>query len=139
MLQEAGMLECMQAYYNLAKSFHDSPSGDTHVAILAQGMQIGTLAHWWPSLVRLRKARKQCSAEDRAHIQSLTDIWRRFGVVLGLDAKREQQRYEDEARTGCSWRNCPRRGQLATGNKPAMRKCAGCGESRYCGRECQTR
>lgn len=87
--------------------------------------------------MRLRKAKP----DDRAgiRIRVLIRKWKEFGVSLGLDAEQERARREEEARIGCSWLECPRREQNIAGDEPVLRKCAGCGEAKYCSRECQSR
>ncbi|KZV61862.1 hypothetical protein PENSPDRAFT_658610 [Peniophora sp. CONT] len=115
----------------LKKSTNRERSSDAFL----EGMVAGARAHWYPTLVRLREAKDPRPKSWTA----LSGAWKGLGPLLGLDAKQERLRHAEEARSGCSWRNCPRRGQTVTGDRPAVKKCAGCGETRYCSRECQSR
>ena len=124
----------MQHYYGYAKAISNGTPSE-QVTTLVTELKAGARVHWWPTLMHLRKAKHYDSSQ-----RHLLDLWKGFGGVLGLDISQERQRHEEEARTRCSWYGCPRRGQSADDQEaPNLRKCAGCGEVRYCSRECQMR
>ena len=127
-----GLTTSMQHYYGCAKVLNDGAASD-QVKGLVAGLKAGARVHWWPTLAQLRKAKRSDSSQ-----QHLLDLWKGFGAVLGLNMNEERQRHEEEARTRCSWRDCPSRDHVIN-EKPSLRKCAGCGEVRYCSRECQMR
>ncbi|KZV72272.1 hypothetical protein PENSPDRAFT_649856 [Peniophora sp. CONT] len=131
---EDDVLQSVQKYRQLTKDPVELSS-----RTLVQGMQIGAFGYWWPTLARLSENRSS-SIADHANIQRLKDAWEDLGKALDLDVQQEHQRHEEETRSGCSWRNCPRRGQSVIGaTEPSTSRCSGCRETRYCSTECQKR
>ncbi|KZV74938.1 hypothetical protein PENSPDRAFT_749031 [Peniophora sp. CONT] len=87
---------------------------------------------WWPSLRQLQTVCQ--TPRVNAGLSRLLTLWSNFGRVLGLDAEKERIRHEREARLHCSWVDC----QYHLENVPAtLLTCKGCGDARYCGRDCQ--
>ncbi|KZV76042.1 hypothetical protein PENSPDRAFT_646589 [Peniophora sp. CONT] len=103
---------------------------------LFEGLRAGANAEWWPTLRYLQKA-VPSARNMKLRIQVATEKWVAFGTALGLDATNERQRHERELRKRCSWREC----QYHKESLPEVniKACAGCGETRYCGRICQKR
>ncbi|KZV67747.1 hypothetical protein PENSPDRAFT_754714 [Peniophora sp. CONT] len=125
----------LMQYDSLAGALQKTANSERSANTIREGMVAGARAHWYSTLVRLREAKHPRPSSWSI----LSSAWKGLGPILGLDPKQERLRHAEEARSGCSWRNCPRRGQTVTDDKPAVKKCAGCGETRYCSRECQSR
>ncbi|KAI0311235.1 hypothetical protein OF83DRAFT_775161 [Amylostereum chailletii] len=69
--------------------------------------------------------------------------WIELGIKAGLKEPVERERFhrnadlaKKDARAHCAWRRCV---YHRTESTSTMRTCAGCGEVRYCGKECQSR
>ncbi|VDB87105.1 unnamed protein product [Peniophora sp. CBMAI 1063] len=91
---------------------------------------------WYPSLQRLTVAAPKIEEKELngyAPVSDVIECWAKFGAFIGLDAAEERKRYERGKQDHCNWHKCrkPSDGALD------LRKCAGCGEARYCSRECQ--
>ena len=91
-------------------------------------MRAGALVEWLSMLERL-----QLAASTQLH-KSFMKQWVALGTALGLDVTKERQRRE---RTRCSWLGCRYHTENLSEDK--LKACAGCGETRYCGRDCQKR
>ena len=126
----------MALYISSLRSFKFNASRREQPTItFIDAMKVAARVHWWPTLAHLKRAKYRGSDGST----SMTDAWRELGLLLGFNVKQERERHEEEARNNCSWRDCPRRGEVTSEGKPALRKCAGCGEAKYCSRECQLR
>ncbi|KZV74106.1 hypothetical protein PENSPDRAFT_682281 [Peniophora sp. CONT] len=93
-------------------------------------------AEWYPTIQSLRRlALRDSSAAEKSEM--ILEDWLRIGHTLGLQEKAEQRVYAREMKRVvqlCAWIECDFHEK-----KPpnATRACAGCGEVRYCSRECQ--
>ncbi|KZV61525.1 hypothetical protein PENSPDRAFT_658831, partial [Peniophora sp. CONT] len=90
---------------------------------------------WWPSLHRMQIMVHRGGANIKPQMRKLAENWEAFGKALGLDPAKERARHERDARNRCAWRECQHHRE-----KPddiVLSTCKGCGEVRYCGRECQ--
>ncbi|KZV72518.1 hypothetical protein PENSPDRAFT_750822 [Peniophora sp. CONT] len=93
---------------------------------------------WWPSLHRLKIAvpiLQRYESDPSFPIAGVLELWTEFGAFLGLDAEKERKRHEGEAQWRCWWRCCGNRDVKDITGK--LLQCAGCGEARYCSKECQ--
>ena len=91
---------------------------------------------WWTSLRRLSLAAPSIERENLNRTVPVTDLvdrWTAFGTLIGLDYAEERERHEGGKREHCHWRNCLRYCQ----DPRDLRKCTGCGEVRYCSKDCQ--
>ncbi|KAI0321555.1 hypothetical protein OF83DRAFT_1098558 [Amylostereum chailletii] len=55
-------------------------------------------------------------------------------MVMNLNEVEERDQYEKDRAKFCSWSDCPFNIMRSPGS---LHVCRGCGEVRYCGRECQ--
>ncbi|KZV76041.1 hypothetical protein PENSPDRAFT_496964 [Peniophora sp. CONT] len=122
-------------YTKAAKSLAKSTTVQPRHHELFQGLKAGAKMEWWPTLRLMQQASPQTSSANQSQIQKLTEKWVAFGKALGLDAAQERQRHEREMRKHCSWRACQYHKEELPETK--LKACAGCGETRYCGRDCQ--
>ncbi|KZV61528.1 hypothetical protein PENSPDRAFT_293076 [Peniophora sp. CONT] len=90
---------------------------------------------WWSSLHRIQITVLRAGPGAKPQMRKLVDDWAAFGRALGLDTAKEQARYEKDARSRCAWRDCQFHREKPDG--VVLSACKGCGEARYCGRECQ--
>lgn len=93
---------------------------------------------WWPSLHRLQLAvpiLQRYEDDTSSPIADLLERWTEFGAALGLDAAKEREIHEGEVQWRCWWRCCEHRDAKDVPNK--LLQCSGCGEARYCSKECQ--
>lgn len=92
---------------------------------------------WWPTLRGIQKAAYQASATaDRAVNLNIMRQWSKLGIELELDEEKERKRHEREAARRCAWTGCA--WHWSTPDESLkLKKCRGCGEVSYCGRECQ--
>ena len=114
--------------------------GNPH-ALLAQGFMVDMLdqarSDWWPGLNHLQTKQIRAGVGNVPEITTLKDSWLALGEELGLDAKKERTRHEKEVRGRCAWRDCKYHREKPA--EPKLFACKGCGEVRYCGRQCQKR
>ena len=68
-------------------------------------------------------------------MKKLAKDWSTFGEALGLDPAEERERHQKAARNRCSWSECQYYREKP--DNVGLSTCKGCGEVRYCGRECQ--
>lgn len=92
-------------------------------------------AVWWPNMDRLHSALHRTGSTATPEERKLAEDWAVFGERLGLDATKERMRHEKEVLNRCAWRGCQYHRKKP--NDLALSACKGCGEMRYCGRECQ--
>ncbi|VDC07515.1 unnamed protein product [Peniophora sp. CBMAI 1063] len=97
---------------------------------------------WWPSYRALQAAHKALplskAYRDRRHdCESVMGAWLQLGSNLGLDLDAEQKRHGRDAARRCLWFICPH--HRATDDSLKLSSCKGCGDARYCGRNCQKR
>lgn len=92
---------------------------------------------WWPNLNRLQIRQLRVGVGRAPELTALKDAWIQFGKTMGLSAKKERARHEREAHNHCAWRGCKHHHEKPAGITLFM--CKGCGDVRYCGRECQKR
>lgn len=100
-------------------------------------LKLRAAAHWWPALHRLQLAAPLIEGQaldSTVPVSELLSRWAAFGALIGLDAAEERKRYDRGRQERCNWRNCQCRTSV---NIESLRKCAGCGEVRYCSKECQ--
>lgn len=114
---------------------------DNPNAALARLFMVGMVdrarSNWWPSLNRLQIRQLRVGVGKTPELTSLKDGWIQFGKILGLSAKKERARLEKEMRSHCAWRACKYHREKPR-DVPLL-ACKGCGDVRYCGRECQKR
>ncbi|KZV61601.1 hypothetical protein PENSPDRAFT_693269 [Peniophora sp. CONT] len=93
---------------------------------------------WYPTMKKLRDA--QVPLRKRVVYRKLVDSWQMIGKDLGVDEKAEGKRFEKDKKDItklCSWTQCEYHSSPAP-DDVAIKQCKGCGEARYCSRECQT-
>ncbi|VDB92130.1 unnamed protein product [Peniophora sp. CBMAI 1063] len=103
--------------------------------IFSAGMLQRARRDWYPSLNRLRTRRLRIGSGEVPELDTLEKAWVAFGRGLGLDADKQRARHEKEARGRGAWRKCKYHHKKS--DEVALFACKGCGEVRYCGRECQ--
>ncbi|KZV63748.1 hypothetical protein PENSPDRAFT_200132 [Peniophora sp. CONT] len=97
---------------------------------LVSGLIRGMRKEWVPTLKILRATRILDKSGNRDW-NGLVDAWTALGRNLGLEERKEVQRLD--GRKHCSWRDCKYNVEEAS----RLSTCQGCGETRYCSRECQ--
>ncbi|VDC06111.1 unnamed protein product [Peniophora sp. CBMAI 1063] len=97
---------------------------------LVSGLIRGMRKEWVPTLKILRATRSLDRYGNR-DFTGLIEAWKALGRDLGLEERQEVQRLD--GRKHCSWRDC--KYNMEETNK--LSTCQGCGETRYCSRECQ--
>ncbi|KZV61526.1 hypothetical protein PENSPDRAFT_293048 [Peniophora sp. CONT] len=90
---------------------------------------------WWPSMSRLQRMIHRLGSDATPLLRRLEEEWTAFGKALGLDATTERTRHEKEALSRCAWRGCQYHREKP--DDVTLLTCKGCGEVRYCGRDCQ--
>ena len=104
---------------------------------LVDSMTRALQAHWYPTIRDLNAA----EASDIYHAASPKVVeplkrWIELGRTLGLELEQQKELYDRRMAQMCAWRDC----QYHQTKPPTpTRVCAGCGEVRYCSRECQKR
>ncbi|KZV65104.1 hypothetical protein PENSPDRAFT_656051 [Peniophora sp. CONT] len=104
----------------------------------------GAMRHeWYPGLLALRSLKQRLN-EPTTETKGATGVitqWYMVGnMLLGINEAKERKRHEQEAPRRCSRMACAyhrRVPEQATGIE--MKTCKGCGEVKYCGRECQVK
>lgn len=89
---------------------------------------------WWPNLNRLRIA--QLRAGQNGQLIELITWWITLGTNLGLKEDSERIRLKKLAELHCSWQECEF-SMTKMEARADLRKCTGCAQARYCGKECQ--
>ena len=95
---------------------------------------------WYATLHVLRTERRDSTHWKGAHkrrIDELERAWFTLGAAVSLDEEAERKDYEREAKKAakfCSWRACQYHAESPS--SPLM-TCKGCGQTKYCSRECQ--
>ncbi|KAI0321597.1 hypothetical protein OF83DRAFT_251498 [Amylostereum chailletii] len=124
---------------NLVKTFIKFvPDSDMYPGDISQlngSMKKALRNEWYPTLRRLRDARQIPHRSAPAYLE-LVDAWSQFGTHLGIDEFVERDRLARDVAHMCAWHECEFH---TTKSMETMHTCRGCGETRYCGRECQTR
>ena len=93
---------------------------------------------WYPTMKRLRDA--QVPVRKLGTYRKLVDNWQLLGKDLGVDEKAERKRFEKDKKDAsklCAWMLCEYHSSPAP-DDVSIKQCKGCGEARYCSRECQT-
>lgn len=120
----------------VTQSTAEGPRSD-HKSDLHAALHGALKAAWFPTYTELVNG---VQAEDKSSEQAkLQQSWTRLGEIIGLSVERERIAYEREARrkaTCCAWKDC--RWHRTPPPLPP-RVCKGCGEARYCSKECQTK
>ncbi|KZV74922.1 hypothetical protein PENSPDRAFT_154941 [Peniophora sp. CONT] len=102
----------------------------------AESIKSALRTEWWPSLNSLQKAAYRASSvSERGIYKEVMLEWMGLGHDVGLDGK-ERKRHEHEAAQRCSWAACMWH-RTTPGESVKLKACQGCGQVRYCGRECQ--
>ena len=102
------------------------------VQCLVSGIKDGLRETWWPALMRLRPAYSREGV--RLLVRSAVDL----GKLLGLDPREEEARHTRSLKTRCSWWVCSH-STARNDHDFVLPTCKGCGEVRYCSRDCQKR
>lgn len=89
---------------------------------------------WYADMHALRSLRGKYSGNP--HYEGLVQSWTKFGKAFGLEETTERDKHEAANKHICSWSGCSFHTQPST---TQLSTCAGCGERRYCSRECQKR
>lgn len=117
--------EVLDIYRSIAMSSEWRATAPVFVDELARGAR----TEWFPTLSLLR-ARSYRLGELSHAFSKLVNAWVLFGKAIGLDEKQEWARADKR----CSYYLCPFSKQDPPG---ALSTCKGCGQVRYCGKECQ--
>ncbi|VDB82900.1 unnamed protein product [Peniophora sp. CBMAI 1063] len=94
---------------------------------------------WYPTLHVLRTQRddKLWRGKHRKQLTDLLIAWTALGTSIGLDEETERRDYEREVKRMsmvCAWKEC----KYHTEKPPtSLHSCKGCGEVKYCSRDCQ--
>lgn len=92
---------------------------------------------WWPTLRSIQKAARLTPAiADRTVNLEIMRQWLDLGIEMGLNEEKERKRHEREAVRRCAWAGCKWHWS-SPDDSIKLKKCRGCGEVSYCGRECQ--
>ena len=110
-----------------AEDFRAEPGAKPFVDLIKAARR-----QWWPSLRLLQTACSTPPVDDA--LPRLLSLWSDLGRAAGLDPKKERMRHERDARSHCSWIDCR---YHVEGAPDVLLICKGCGDARYCGRECQ--
>ncbi|KZV66327.1 hypothetical protein PENSPDRAFT_689115 [Peniophora sp. CONT] len=103
---------------------------------LRQALTQSLRCYWYDKLEELRTTKPLDHAVLRRYL-SVEFSWLEFGKALGLSEEvenAEREREKKEAARLCAWRECQYH-KVKPPSPPNV--CKGCGEARYCGRECQ--
>lgn len=120
----------------------DIDAQDGEIPEYMLSLKLRAASYWWPSLRRLQMAaptieKQQLSAKSRCRpVSALLDRWIAFGALLGLDMDEERRRHGQDQQRRCWWRGCQYQ-PTVDGTTVKLLQCAGCGEARYCNKECQ--
>ena len=101
---------------------------------LAMSMRVRSRERWYAALATFRNTRYTLA--DKPDYQAIVDAWVRLGAELGFEETRERDRVETERARKCSWVGCVY--HKLPFSKP-LSVCKGCGDVRYCSRDCQRR
>ena len=104
---------------------------------LLDSMKRGARDTWWYALRSIQKALylRPDAAERDVNLE-IVRRWTDLGSDLGMEEEKERKRHEKEATQRCAWAGC--RWHWSTPDEfTKLKKCRGCGEVSYCGRECQ--
>ena len=92
---------------------------------------------WYLKLKALRTASFPLKGlQSSEHCQTIIRCWIKLGEALGLSESVERLRHDAQRARLCSWALCAHH---KTPAEQALSLCKGCGEVRYCSRECQRR
>ncbi|KZV71610.1 hypothetical protein PENSPDRAFT_650474 [Peniophora sp. CONT] len=94
---------------------------------------------WYPTLLELQDGVACSEGEVRSRLMRMRLLWSASGHDLGLDEAQEKaefDRLEKLKEQTCSWKVCEYHTQLPP---IAVKACKGCGQTRYCSRDCQTK
>lgn len=97
------------------------------------GLLTGARTEWVPTLNALDTGAYRRYMSERVH-KDLTNAWKAFGTAMGLDEDKERKRFMSEMHKFCSYSLCQFNRREAGS---ALLSCKGCGQARYCGKECQ--
>ena len=113
--------------------------GSHDAGFFLESLKNGATTEWWPSLRALQTALYR-SASSPKHVifRDVARQWTALGTLLDLDEEDECRRHQREAAHRCSWYACAYH-RAPPGPTITLKKCAGCGENRYCSRECQNK
>ena len=92
---------------------------------------------WFPTYANLVQSLP--ADKENARQTQVKNAWIQLGEVVGLDLEREYTELKRDARrkeTCCAWKDCQWH-RVPPPSPP--RVCKGCGEVRYCSKECQTK
>ncbi|VDC05749.1 unnamed protein product [Peniophora sp. CBMAI 1063] len=105
---------------------------------VVEDLKAAAPTRWYPTMKKLRDA--HIPVKKLVTYRKLVDNWQMLGKDLGVDEKAEGKRYEKDKKDTtklCSWKQCEYHTSPAS-DDVAIKQCKGCGEARYCSRECQT-
>ncbi|KZV71544.1 hypothetical protein PENSPDRAFT_751647, partial [Peniophora sp. CONT] len=90
----------------------------------------------WPEAwLRLDQLQRQFRGTTSAPaVQSIVDVWTDWTKAADIDPVEARANADTVKARRCSWGYCPQQGKLAKRPLPA---CRGCGEARYCSKNCQ--
>ncbi|VDC03325.1 unnamed protein product [Peniophora sp. CBMAI 1063] len=100
---------------------------------LTESLVRGAQNEWIPTLKALDTGAYRQGMPERVY-KDLTNAWRSFGTAMGLNESKERKRYANERQKFCSYSPC--QWSKKESDMPLL-SCKGCGEARYCGKECQ--
>ncbi|VDB84332.1 unnamed protein product [Peniophora sp. CBMAI 1063] len=128
------LVEIMDVYAVIAKGA--KARGNVRDDKLIHIITTSIKAEWYPAIHDLKRiALREQLLAPKCHL--LLGSWLDLGSTLGLQEKDEQEAFETEMRRVsqfCAWTGC----KFHEERPPtATRACGGCGEVRYCSRECQ--
>lgn len=115
------------------RSSRKGSSGDAMMNTLRE-----EVAPYWHVMDRVIQGVSTPTTQSVQQKSALTQCWRRLGDALQLDSRRAPRHIEDSVpvvQTFCAWPLC-----LYHKQKPPtiLKACAGCGEVRYCSKQCQS-
>lgn len=100
------------------------------------GLKLAASKSWYDDLVKLRSYRGRLSGV--ANYQVLVNSWLLLGHALGLDEITERDQRDTLSKRLCSWHGCQYHITPST-TQTRMSACTGCGDVKYCSRDCQKR
>lgn len=99
---------------------------------LAMSMRTNSRTRWYSTLEAFRDTRYTLASMP--DYQSMIDAWVKLGAELGFMETEERDRVEAAKARKCSWEPCKYHDTLSP--RP-LQICKGCGDVRYCSKECQ--